>query len=436
MEPTNPPTSILTPAQQALLPISPGTQPDSAFVDPDPSTTYDPNPGLTQVKSTVNAIAPSLFGGIYQSADGVIHLGLTGPAGLVLPQITAAFPSLPIQTFAAQYSWDDLLNISNVLTDDLVADPSGPMVSITPDPIMNTVRVGFTDVSAPAAAALLTQYGSAVSIVPDQPIEPLEAKGDRCQQHAYPDRAKYHQPGYAGLCIALPAGTPHVPKGTACTTGFGMHLPGSSPNNVYDVEGFFTAGHCVVSNVPGQPWFQGGEGESNTFGEYANMSFRQKSSADAGTIVTNNQSTVTYRDSSNLVAQAPGTPPLKITRREKIDAGQPGPLEISGAISGENFGALDKNSGGEGATHTINYGAGEGGYVVLRHIYTATMDSPVQPGDSGSPVFQGPDANGDGTALGILSGANPKNHKLVYYSQIEWAEFLLDFTTNTHNADS
>jgi hypothetical protein len=174
MEP-NSPRDILTLEQRALLPSAPGTQPDDTFVDHDPSTTRDPHPGLALVREAINAIAPDAFAGIYQTSDQVIHVGLTPPVGRVLgsTSLAAAFPNLCIQTFSAPYSWHQLLLIADKLGDQLADNPSGPMVSVTPDPTTNSVRVGFTDVNSAAAVEVKFAYASAVTIMPDQPVECL-----------------------------------------------------------------------------------------------------------------------------------------------------------------------------------------------------------------------------------------------------------------------
>ncbi|MBV8711985.1 MAG: hypothetical protein JOY56_09405 [Solirubrobacterales bacterium] len=67
----------------------------------------------------------------------------------------------------------------------------------------------------------------------------------------------------------------------------------------------------------------------------------------------------------------------------------------------------------------------------MRHLYVAELSSPVYPGDSGAPVFQGPDFNGQATAIGILLGRDPKDFKKIYFSQNAWVEFQLRVTTST-----
>jgi hypothetical protein len=425
------------------LPADPGSQP---FTDLDPSTTYDPTPNLTVVDNALTAIAPSAYGGSYQTPDGTIHVGLTGAAASVAQQLLDQFPTLPITTFAAQYSWSTLTGIADALTQEFATQPTVPIVSITPDVETNTVQVGFSDITHPAALALQTQYGSAVQIVPQQPYEDLgatapapapagtpdAASANPCYGRAFIDRAKPHQPGYGGLCMYLPTGTPlttggRVPApGALCTTGFGMELPGSNPNGVYDTEGFFTAGHCVYDNKLEQIWYQGNAGER--FGIVANNSIRPVSHSDAGTIVTNNVFPIDYRNSSNLVAFGPGSPPVQITERMKRNAMPPhSDVVISGSITGTVFGAMEDS--GRGSTIYINRNGVR--YTEL-YQYKAKTNKVMALGDSGAPVYQGPNpGNQHGVAIGILTAREIGDPTQVVFSQIEWVESDTGWITKT-----
>ena len=403
--------------------------PPSGYVDPDPATTYDPHPLVTSVQDAMNAADPTAFGGIYQTQDGVIRVGLVGRGSSQLAQTaSAAAPGATVQIFATQYSWTQLLSIANSIVATMANDSTGTLVSVTPDPQTNTVKVGATDVKAPNAQAIAAQYGGAVEVFADQPIEPLSGAATLNRPAAstqataarspYPDRAKYHQPGYAGLYITVPKGTPGSPNGAACTNGFGYHF-GSKTGAFYET-GFYTAGHCVILQPPLTIWSQGG----HDFGPWTRRSYNPgavTARSDSATITTNNTSTITYRRSSNLVAIAPGVPPVKITRRQALNSGQRGDkVEVSGAISGVRYGTLD--NGGVGGVYR------ESGGTIITGVYKATLNQPLVPGDSGAPVFEGtPNA----VAQGILNGRSSSTNKVAYFSQIALVESSLGVVTNT-----
>lgn len=426
----------------AQLPTDPGSQP---FRDLDPSTTYDPAPNLTAVDNAMTSLAPSGYGGSYQTSDGTIHVGLTSqaPAGIA-QQLLAQVPQAPVVTFPAQHAWSELSDIADTLTQEVIANDASPIVTISADPETNTVQVGVQDVNDPAALALKQQYGDAVQIVQQDPYvdlagtatapaaAPGAANKNPCYGRAYIDRAKYHQPGYGGLCMYLPTGTrlangqTVAAPGAICTTGFGMELPGSSPTGDYDTQGFFTAGHCVYDNQPSQVWHQGPALDS--FGVFANDSIRSVSHSDGGSLVTNNTSTITYRDSSNLVAVGPGSPPVKITSRMAVNKLREGSsIVISGAISGTVYGRSTSPRQGE----TVVVKRGGRRYVEL-HMYKATMTKAMASGDSGAPVYQGPyPENNTGVAVGILSAREQGHPSKVIFSQIEYLESDLGWVTKT-----
>ena len=400
------------------------------YVDPDPATTYDPHPLLGTVQNAIDAVNPDAFGGIYQSPDGVVHVGVVGGGTSQLVQAaTSAAPGAAVQTYATKYSWSQLLAIANNVVTTMSSDTTGTIVSVTPDLSTNKVQVGVTDVNSQVAQAVTTQYGDAIDLFADQPIQPLSASAtqERPNQSPelaaaatkpYPDCAKYHQPGYAGLSITVPPGTPGDPNGAACTNGFGYHF--GDPNGLYYETGFYTAAHCVILQPPSTTWNQGGK----SFGPWTRRSYNPgfvTARADAATITTNNTSTITYRDSSNLVAIAPGAHPATITQRQALNAGQPGDrVEVSGAISGVRYGKLD--NGGLGGVYK------ESGGTIITGVYKATLNRPLVLGDSGAPVFEG---TNNAVALGILTGRSSTTSNVAYYSQIALVENSLGVVTNT-----
>ncbi len=149
------------------------TAPDSAYVDPDPATTYDPHPGVTSIQQTLQRLAPDRFGGAYQTKDGVVHVGMTDDPGSLKSQATAAAPSADVHFFHVNHSWSDLEAITDQLTDMMCTDPTNTLVAARPDVAANVVEVGVTDLNSPLAQSIASQYGDAVSLVLDELIELL-----------------------------------------------------------------------------------------------------------------------------------------------------------------------------------------------------------------------------------------------------------------------
>lgn len=135
----------------------------------------------------------------------------------------SAAPGATVQMYATKYSWSQLLAIANDVATTMASDTTGTIASVTPDPSTNKVQVGVTNVNSPVAQAVTAQYGDAIDLFDDQPIEPLSASAtqERPNQSTelaaaastpYPDRAKYHQPGYAGPLHHGPPRDPGRPK--------------------------------------------------------------------------------------------------------------------------------------------------------------------------------------------------------------------------------
>jgi hypothetical protein len=53
-----------------------------------------------------------------------------------------------------RHSWNQLVEIADVLIEQMSANPYGTLVSATPDVASNAVETGFTNVLDPAAIAL------------------------------------------------------------------------------------------------------------------------------------------------------------------------------------------------------------------------------------------------------------------------------------------
>ncbi|MBV8948650.1 MAG: hypothetical protein JOZ95_24725 [Solirubrobacterales bacterium] len=160
--------------------LAASTPPDAAYVDPDPSTTHDPHPEVACIEEALQDLAPAQFGGIYRTKDGVVHVGIVGDTSAPRRAATAAAPNAKVEFFPANHIWGYLQAIADQLTKAMAGDPTAGLVSVRLDPETNRVDVGVSDPASPAAQSIMAQYGDAVSLAPDQPIEPLTS--------AYPDR--------------------------------------------------------------------------------------------------------------------------------------------------------------------------------------------------------------------------------------------------------
>ena len=71
-----------------------------------------------------------------------------------------------------------MLAIVDEITDAMVDNTSGTIVSVGAIEHTGTVRVGCTDLDSPAAKAIAARYGDAVELVPGQAYEAL-GRGQR-----------------------------------------------------------------------------------------------------------------------------------------------------------------------------------------------------------------------------------------------------------------
>jgi hypothetical protein len=141
---------------------------------PDPATHYDPRPLLTEVKNIMQGAYPEIFGGADQTPDGVIRVGVTGPAALPVREVLlSALPDAAIEVHHVSYTWARLLTIANELGTRMAADTARTMVSIHPYEEKNVVQIGVTDLSSPLALAIAAYYGDAVEMLLDTPATAL-----------------------------------------------------------------------------------------------------------------------------------------------------------------------------------------------------------------------------------------------------------------------
>lgn len=379
------------------------SEPPATYVDPDPASTVNPHPELDAVEQLVAKTAPGAFAGAYEDERGVVHVGLTGAAGLAVGTLRAALPNVDLVVFNARYSWSELVATTDEITELMSSQPALIILSAGPDVKQNVVTVGVTDVEAPSAKALAAQYGDLVSIFQD---DPLELRADAVA----PGRDRFRNPVLGGLNITSP--------GRSCTSGFDYGPPiRQDPTGTGEEQGVITAGHCLVGQVPTQTWFQGGR----ILGPFTRHRYVNLSTADAGTISTT-FSLIRFRRVTNAVFLTQGALAQRITSRLARGAGRTGDiLLVSGARSGLSSGSVV--TGGAGRSHTSTRG---GRIVTIQNVYSANVSNPIVNGDSGAPVF-----NGTGVAFGIVLGSARANQRRMFYSQIANVESQLGVTTCT-----
>lgn len=147
------------------------TAPPTTYTDPDPSSTVDPHPELAFVQGIVEKAAPGVFGGVYKDEHGVVHVGLTGVAGLDVGVLRKALPGVDLAVFSAPHSWQVLTATTDEIADLMSAQSTPVILSAGPNVKQNVVTVGLTDVESPVAQALIAKYGNIVSVFKDDPLE-------------------------------------------------------------------------------------------------------------------------------------------------------------------------------------------------------------------------------------------------------------------------
>ncbi|HEY5199073.1 MAG TPA: trypsin-like serine protease [Solirubrobacteraceae bacterium] len=380
--------------------------------DPDPATAVDADPTASAVELLASTIAPGGYGGLYRDGSS-LYAGFTSNVDGNTALLRLAFPSLELRGFLVQHAWDALTAITNEITDTMTADTSGQILSVTPDETQNTVQVGVADPNSPEALSLAAQYGNAISIFQDDPIQLLSGANTLAIQGTAPavsvaaarspapGRDDFHDPVLAGLHISG--------DGTHCTAGFGY-----TERTLGIEHGVMTAGHCFTGQPRLTEWRQG----VKTLGTFSRTRDINNSTADAGTISTD-LGFIRFRSVSNQVFIAPNAATVSIVKRAALNSGRRSDVVCtSGAYGGFACGALV--AGGQGGNYKVAPG------FTLRNVYKASFSGPILPGDSGAPVF-----TADGVALGIMFAANSRNPRVGFYSQIRNAENQLNVVTNT-----
>lgn len=382
--------------------------PPATYTDPDPSSTINPHPEIGVVQGIVEKAVPDAFGGVYEGQDGVVHVGLTGAAGLLVGVIRTALPNVDFAVFKAAHTWQTLTAATDEITALMSSQTTPVILSAGPDVKQNVVTVGVTDVESPVAKALIAKYGDIVSVFND---DPLELRADPVA----PGRDRYRNPVLGGLNITSST--------ASCSSGFDYGPPiRQDPTGTGKEQGVITAGHCFLGQVPTLNWFQG----RRLLGPFTRLRYVNGSTADAGTISTT-FGLIQSRKVTNAVFLTQGALAQRITARLARGAGRTGdPLLVSGARSGLSTGAVA--TGGAGRSFVGR--TPSGGIVTIRNVYSADVGHAIVNGDSGAPVFSGR-ADGSAVALGIVLGSARANQKHMFYSQIANAEFELGVTTCT-----
>ncbi|MDQ2761405.1 MAG: hypothetical protein M3Y17_13530, partial [Actinomycetota bacterium] len=147
----------------------------------------DTNPLATALQSQARQIAPDAFGGMYHDGD-LYYVGFSKNVDQSIGQLRLAFPNVQLQGFLARHTSDELRAIHDQLTNAMISDTSNQILSVSTRVSTNIVNVGVTDPSAPLAQAIASQYGDAVHVFEDQPIE-LVSNAGSLVDHAAPYRA-------------------------------------------------------------------------------------------------------------------------------------------------------------------------------------------------------------------------------------------------------
>jgi len=381
----------------------------------------DPNPTATALERCARALSPAGYGGLYHRGSAYF-VGFTSDVDLNLSRLHAAFPDVEVHAFLARHSWDELRRISHAITRLMTASSAaGNILSVGPDEVRNVVEVEVRHPGSVLAKSLRTRYGSAIVLVPGDPIELLSTatpsigspsgllgrpvsgsfRAAARPPSPAPGRTTYQDPMLAGMQI-------RARGNAACTAGF-MYRGSLNPVDTSE-GGVITAGHCFGGQVATTEWSQGGK----KLGPFTRQRLVPRTRADAGTITTEFTKGVGFRNISNQVYVAPGAGTIAITTRAALNQGARGDIALrSGAYSGFDDGTL--GTGGEGRPYFVDE-APFTRYVIF-NVYKATFSKAIKLGDSGSPVFRG-----DGVALGILFARKARNHRVGFYSQIRNVE--------------
>ena len=330
--------------------------------------------------------------------SGAVYVGFTSEAGDHLEQMHEAFPAYDLRLYGARHTESELRAIDDNVNAMMGADQDVAILSVGTDTVRNVVSVGVADTNSAVAQSIKRDYGDAVDVFTDVPLESL-VRGPEPGPVGTPapGRDDFKDPMLAGMRISSAA------DGTSCTAGFGYR--GTLLQTPSQAGGVITAGHCFDGEAPTTEWRQGGK----VLGAFSRRRDVNRSRADAGTITTEFAPNAGFRSPSNEVFIFPGAATIKITKLRALNAGQRGDeICISGAFSGFQCGVLRQvGPGGRGINYQLRRG------VIIRGVYRTDFQKACLLGDSGAPMF-----TGDGVADGIAFARNPRNPRQCFYSQI------------------
>ncbi len=126
----------------------------------------------TAIQLRAQEIAPDAFGGFYHDGD-VYYVGFTQDLDANLAALCDGFPNVEINAYAARRTATELEAISSAIEATMLADPIGTILYAVPDQVAGIVNVGVSDPRESVAQAIASQYGDAVKVVQDEPLQPL-----------------------------------------------------------------------------------------------------------------------------------------------------------------------------------------------------------------------------------------------------------------------
>jgi hypothetical protein len=386
----------------------------------------DTDPDTTNVNGVAEALSPATYGGFF--VDGTVdYVGYARDQGPSLARLRARFPGVTIRAYATPRSAQTLDGISHSIESAMNANTASATLYAVPNYVTGTVDVGVTDTNASDAQSWATQYGAAIRLIKDVPLDISDPVAQAASAPGYNDTM---QPMQAGAFIYSDHYGPNGDKWNNCTAGVMYRGPAQIENGRIvpsPVRGIVTAGHCLYHEPLTLNWNQG----TAIVGFYATHRFVTGSHCDCGTIVTNN-GVYSDRDVSPKVFRGTGIPSLEftdITPKNWARRGQS--LETSTSQNGLIYGEI--HTGGSGHVYEAEDPATHE-RIRIYNVESADLKRPVSSADSGSPIYVTfHDQQGDklASALGVVFARATHNHRHVIFSQSQWIQDELNVTICT-----
>lgn len=249
--------------------------------------------------------------------------------------------------------------------------------SVSVDPITNTVRVGVSNWSSDTERAILDRYGTAVTVVAQDPVRTASLPTTCTSRSVCPLRA--------GLDISNISSD-------RCTAGYFFRDGGSS--SVW----YSTAGHCW-SNT----YFRWYLGQTTTYFIGINYAKNYYSGMSADAMLMTQSSS----SAKNLIYVSSAQPGRTVTTWKSNTSQTMGSIVCAtGLISGYQCGTINGVNLAENVPIGIEY-----------HLWRASF--PSAQGDSGGPVFY------SASAMGLTTATDGTN---TYYSTIDWIDSAFGVT--------